>query len=330
MTRSGNSEPTFDISQVERDTGISKDTLRVWERRYGFPKPPRDANGERCYAVGDIEKLRLLKRLIDGGGRPGRLVGKSLDELSGADARTPPRESRRHEAEEFADIIARLAAHDGRAVLAALSQGLMRLGLQQFVLTVLAPLNVWVGDAWADGTIATFDEHLYTEQVHTLLRTVMLNMPRRAEPPRVLLTTLPQEQHSLGILMVEALLAADNVYCVSLGTQMPVQDVVAAAGAHRADIVGLSFSGSFPRRAAIEALASLCGQLPREVDVWVGGSLAERMRQLPEAARRFESLDGVAPAIVAWRERGVRREPSSASRPAAEPVQPEDAPTTLK
>jgi hypothetical protein len=25
------------IAQVERDTGLSKDPLRMWERRYGFP-----------------------------------------------------------------------------------------------------------------------------------------------------------------------------------------------------------------------------------------------------------------------------------------------------
>jgi methylmalonyl-CoA mutase cobalamin-binding subunit len=318
MTLSGIPESSFDISQVERDTGISKDTLRVWERRYGFPKPPRDSNGERRYDAADIEKLRLLKRLMDGGGRPGKLVGRSIEELLRSGLRAPALDPSANENEGFADIVARLAAHDGPAVLAALSQALMRLGLQQFVLTVLAPLNTWVGDGWADGTLATFDEHLYTEQVQTLLRTVVVNMPRRAESPRVLLTTLPQEQHGLGILMVEALLAGDNVYCVSLGTQTPVQDLVAAAGAHRADIVGLSFSGSFPRRAAMGALASLCRQLPRDVDVWVGGTLAERMRQLPNNAQRFESLESVVPAIAAWRTRHPRRAGGGAASGSAE------------
>ena len=33
------------ISAVERDTGLSKDVLRVWERRYGFPVPERDEIG---------------------------------------------------------------------------------------------------------------------------------------------------------------------------------------------------------------------------------------------------------------------------------------------
>ena len=53
------------IADVERDTGLSKDTLRVWERRYGFPRPRRDALGERTYAPAQVEKLRVIKRMID-------------------------------------------------------------------------------------------------------------------------------------------------------------------------------------------------------------------------------------------------------------------------
>ena len=44
-----NEETPLTIAAVERDVGLSKDVLRVWERRYGFPVPERDANGERLY-----------------------------------------------------------------------------------------------------------------------------------------------------------------------------------------------------------------------------------------------------------------------------------------
>ncbi|HRI93726.1 MAG TPA: MerR family transcriptional regulator, partial [Accumulibacter sp.] len=37
-----NKLPVMNIGAVERDTGLGKDTLRVWERRYGFPQPTRD------------------------------------------------------------------------------------------------------------------------------------------------------------------------------------------------------------------------------------------------------------------------------------------------
>ena len=41
------SESLYSIAAVEREVGLSKDVLRVWERRYGFPLPSRDAPGER-------------------------------------------------------------------------------------------------------------------------------------------------------------------------------------------------------------------------------------------------------------------------------------------
>jgi DNA-binding transcriptional MerR regulator len=39
--------------------GISPNTLRSWERRYGFPQPMRSAGGHRQYSLTEIEALRL-------------------------------------------------------------------------------------------------------------------------------------------------------------------------------------------------------------------------------------------------------------------------------
>lgn len=69
------------IAAVERDTGLSKDTLRIWEKRYGFPLPKRDAQGERCYPMDQVERLRVIKRLLDVGHRPGRIVHLPMDDL---------------------------------------------------------------------------------------------------------------------------------------------------------------------------------------------------------------------------------------------------------
>ena len=74
--------PSFNISAVERDTGLSKDVLRMWERRYGFPVPDRDSNGERNYPAEQVERLRLIKRLMDAGHRPGKLIATPTEELS--------------------------------------------------------------------------------------------------------------------------------------------------------------------------------------------------------------------------------------------------------
>ena len=53
------------IAEVERETGLGKDTLRVWERRYGFPTPSRDPQGERLYDEAMIDIPAFLRRQAD-------------------------------------------------------------------------------------------------------------------------------------------------------------------------------------------------------------------------------------------------------------------------
>lgn len=57
----------FEISAVARLTGISPHVLRVWERRYGVVEPHRSDSKRRRYTQDDIQRLSLLKNLVDNG-----------------------------------------------------------------------------------------------------------------------------------------------------------------------------------------------------------------------------------------------------------------------
>ena len=50
----------YAIAAVSRLSGISCHTLRVWERRYGFPVPVRSPSGHRRY---DRDQVQTLCRL---------------------------------------------------------------------------------------------------------------------------------------------------------------------------------------------------------------------------------------------------------------------------
>ncbi|NNU42468.1 MerR family transcriptional regulator [Ramlibacter montanisoli] len=67
---------------MEQATGIARATLRIWERRYGFPQPGRDLRGERSYPDEQVRKLRLIADLMARGHRPGRLVELSATQLA--------------------------------------------------------------------------------------------------------------------------------------------------------------------------------------------------------------------------------------------------------
>ncbi len=71
----------YPINVVEKETSISKYLLRMWERRYSFPRPSRDQKGERVYTNEDLEKLKLIKALMEEGYRPSKIIDQSLNEL---------------------------------------------------------------------------------------------------------------------------------------------------------------------------------------------------------------------------------------------------------
>ena len=93
MTEQSTSESTrYRIGAVARLTGISPDTLRIWERRYAAVSPQRSPRGGRLYSPGDVERLRLMKQLVDGGDAIGAVANLDTEALRGrvAEARRLP------------------------------------------------------------------------------------------------------------------------------------------------------------------------------------------------------------------------------------------------
>lgn len=289
MTSSNAETPTWHtIADVERDTGLSKDTLRVWERRYGFPMPARDALGERQYDNEQLIRLRHIRRLIDAGHRPGRVVALPLEELAGLSTQRqeqriqpPPDSPEAPRAPEVHDDVSlamqewlqMLRRQDSHALRQALARMLMERGLARLITECVAPMNVHVGQEWLEGRLAVYEEHLYTEIVQSVMRQALgqLAQARTPSPPRILLTTLPGEVHGLGLLMAECFMVLEGCHTIPLGVQTPLPDIVTATATSGADIVALGFTASQNPRDVRAALDQLRERLPPHVEIWAGG-----------------------------------------------------------
>lgn len=287
------------IQAVERETGVSKELLRMWERRYRFPTPARDRQGDRIYTQEQINKLRLLRRLIDAGFRPGKIIGMEINDL---EALLRSNYSNRVESspELEKELIESLQGKDPHMVREYLSHQLVKMGLQSFILEFLQYANTMVGDAWMRGLIEVHEEHLYTDQVQTLIRGAISNLRPATRSPRIMLTTAPDESHTLGILMVEAMLRLDDIDAICFGPMMPVREIVQAAGKHHMDIVGISFSTSFPTSHAIEFLEDLRFRLPPQIRIWAGGNALRSTRRNVDGVDFFHELDSIRKGIQAW------------------------------
>ncbi len=307
----------LNIADIERETGLGKDTLRVWERRYGFPSPSRDALGERRYGPDQLYRLRLIKRLLDAGHRPGQVVALEAAALEALTVETGPSPglARRRktagpapEEEKGPDPEWMRWLRENRTdeFRQALQQHLIRNGLARTVEELVAPLCVQVGDGWMRGELTVFQEHLFTELVQSMLRESMVALDAshrgRLRPPRVLLTTIPNEQHAVGLLMAECALALEGCQRVSLGASTPLVEIVDAARELSVDVVALSFSAHCPRRDVLDSLTRLRQELPERVAIWVGGgSPALRHKALADRVTVARQATDLSRLVQAWR-----------------------------
>jgi len=125
------------ISTVERETGLSKDTLRKWEERYGFPRPKRNLNGERHYVKDDLVRLTAIKRLLDSGMRPAQVVPLSPAEIDDLSAKRCISAVPGPQGEIANEVWTALKNYSHSSLKDVLSRSLLAHGLRHFVLDSL-------------------------------------------------------------------------------------------------------------------------------------------------------------------------------------------------
>jgi len=276
------------IGAVERDSGIARDTLRVWERRYGFPVPTRNDKGERIYPLEQLRRLQRIRRLLDQGLRPGKVVALTEPDLDRLEADLYPN----HKTDDTIErLISILQSEDVVKLDSELSISYQQQGMEAFITQTLIPLLRLVGERWAMGRLEIFEEHLLSEVLTRFLNSEIYLLQKTAKKPRAVLATLPGEEHTLGLLMVSALLSSRNISVVNLGAEVPLDQLISAVDRYEADILGVTFSGAYQYENIRSDINELRDSIPQGVDIWMGGEAVKRMRKLPLGVTKFTSMD---------------------------------------
>lgn len=282
-----NSE-SLSIGAVERDTGIARDTLRIWERRYGFPEPYRNEKGERTYPQEQLRRLQRIRRLLDQGLRPGKVVALTEADLDLLEASLYT-DTRLNDSIEH--ILTVLQTTDASELEAALSEVYQLQGMQSFITETVVPLLHSVGERWATGKLRIYEEHMLSEVLTRFLNSEISKIQKTVKKPRVLLATLPGEEHTLGLLMVSAWLSLREISVINLGGEVPLDQLVSAVERFEADVLGVTFSGAYQYENIRNNLVELRDSIAQNVDIWTGGEGVRRLRKLPAGVTKFNSLD---------------------------------------
>ena len=280
----------YSIGVIERDTGIGRDTLRVWERRYGFPDPVRNAKGERVYPEAQLRRLQRIRRLLDRGVRPGKLLPLSEEALDGLEARLQPAAPERLD-KTVTEILNAIRSADAWQVESLLRSHYQQQGMQAFIIGTVVPLLHRVGELWIGGKLQVFQEHFLSEQLIRFLNTQISTLQKSAGKPRFVLATLPCEEHTLGLLMLAAMLSSRGTSVINLGGEVPMDQIGRAVEQFHANVVGITFSASYQYRNIRQHLLELRELLADDVDIWTGGEGVRRLRKLPAGVTKFNSLE---------------------------------------
>lgn len=276
------------IGDVAKATGLSVDTLRVWERRYGGPVPVRLPSGHRRYLDEHVLWLRRVCEAIALGHRPSQVVPIPLDELTRRiENASMPQEL----GTELRAMLEHVRAYRSNDLRAALSAQLERLGVRAWLPRIVAPLLVAVGREWAEGRLDVRHEHLCSELLEDLLRQQRALLPSRERGPLVLLATLSGEGHGLGLQMAALVCALVGAPHRLLGTQLPSNEIAAAARQMNARAVALSVSLSTGGIDTDRELGELRRKLPPAVQLVIGGAGARGVRRGPRGIDYAPTLD---------------------------------------
>jgi MerR family transcriptional regulator, light-induced transcriptional regulator len=269
------------IRVVAMRTGIPQDLIRAWERRYQAVVPERSETGRRVYTDQDVERLKLLKRVVGAGRRIsdvadldiGTLKTLIAQDMSEQDAAKPTVVAMGAAEDRPAQLLAQslLAIEnlDRQQLEKALADAAVELSAPHMRQQLIVPLLYTIGERWRDGSLRIVQEHMASAIVRSTLSTMMGRSDQRA--PKILITTPAGQHHELGALMAAAAAVEAGWNVEYLGPDLPAEEIAAGVRHVGAQAVALSVvyrDKDLTLQAEIQKLRSY---LDPDIPIFIGG-----------------------------------------------------------
>ena len=261
----------YRIKTVSKLTGVARNTLLAWERRYGFVVPERTDNGYRIYSDADVARLREIKALVDAGHAVSEAIAM-LDAQQRRAGSLPPGPAPGQHQDHADTLLEALLAFDRSAADLAVARFADE-PFNDILSGIYFPVLHDLGDGWANGTYTVAQEHFASAYIRERFTRMLLKLGCGPESgPRVVLACFPNEAHELGLLGLSIRFALAGWRAVFLGANMPENDLIDFLQSHPPKLVCVS--AVVPQSPeALEGYATrLRHALPDEMGLAIGGS----------------------------------------------------------
>jgi len=282
--------PTFNLQIVVHETGLTPDTLRVWEKRYHLPQPERSSGGHRLYSEYDIETLKWLAARREEGMSISRAAAlwhqfqaEGRDPLE-ANLNTPAQlatampPTGQAVAQARQNWIAACLAFDEEASENELAQAFALYTPDTVCLEILQQGLSEIGELWYHGRATVQQEHFASALAMRRLDAMVAALPRptRAEP--ILVGCPPEEEHSFGALLLALLLRRQGWRVTYLGANVPLSRLAETLASVRPRLVVMPAQHLQAAAALLDMAAFLRAE---HVPLAFGGNIFNQIPALP-------------------------------------------------
>ena len=280
---------THRIHRVAKLTGLSRDVIRVWERRYGVIHPVRGSNRYRIYTDEDVALLKYLQVEMQKGNSIGDLAALGRSELlARMRVATPPVAAFPAEApfeRVLTELIVALDPLDRLTFERRLNGAVAVIPFEEALHRILLPLQERVGQLWHDGQASVAVEHYVTKQVQKKLFAVMNQLPVAEHGPKIVVACPPAENHEIGAQSVAYTCVVHGCRVYYLGPDVPVTALASLCAQVRPDLVLLSIPTALPEAAVATLVRDLSDNVGTTCPIAAGGGGALAMRAALERGR---------------------------------------------
>ena len=241
------------IGELSRRTGVARELLRAWERRYGLLRPQRTEGGFRLYSHDDVRRVQAMREHLANG-----ISAAQAAQLAAGGEDAAPRAAAPVDEGGVAALDRALESLDDAAAQAAFDELLARHSLDGVLRDFIVPYLREIGARWERGEATVAQEHFAS----ALLRGRLLALARgwdQGRGPRALLACAPGELHELSLVAFGLALRSRGWRITYLGPDTPLESVTETAEALRPRIVvlvAITSPALSERRDAVAALAS--------------------------------------------------------------------------
>jgi len=220
----------FGIRVISNACGVLPHTVRAWEQRYSIFKPERSSNGQRLYDNQDLNKARLIAKLLNQGHSISRLAHHCYSELE----LMLKKESTPNDKSDFLEhqninkkLLLALSSYEIDEVLAELQHLRISFGAKEFIFNTILPTMRTVGKLVQKGKYSVTQEHIISTIIRDQLSQIYLPS-LGAKSKEVALATPEGNLHELAIIIADIICRANRFPTRYLGAAHPAQSLAEA------------------------------------------------------------------------------------------------------